>query len=92
MSILNAIRMPAFIISDDPGRTSKQLDSYIEVVIVIIDHWTGRVLHSTKLEVLYKIAIVIYVAGCFSRQSSLVIKCPSEGCGWTGELRNKEVA
>ena len=23
---------------------------------------------------------------------SLVIKCPSEGCGWTGELRNKEVA
>ena len=23
---------------------------------------------------------------------SLIIKCPSEGCGWTGELRNKEVA
>lgn len=22
---------------------------------------------------------------------SLVIKCPSDGCGWTGELRNKEV-
>ena len=23
---------------------------------------------------------------------SLIIKCPSDGCGWTGELRNKEVA
>ncbi|XP_027056332.1 TNF receptor-associated factor 6-like [Pocillopora damicornis] len=22
---------------------------------------------------------------------SLIIKCPSDGCGWTGELRNKEV-
>ena len=22
---------------------------------------------------------------------SLAIKCPSEGCDWTGELRNKEV-
>ena len=22
---------------------------------------------------------------------SFIIKCPSEGCGWTGELRNKEV-
>ena len=22
---------------------------------------------------------------------SLAIKCPSEGCEWTGELRNKEV-
>ena len=22
---------------------------------------------------------------------SLVIKCPSEGCSWTGEIRDKEV-
>ena len=21
----------------------------------------------------------------------MVIKCPSDGCSWTGELRNKEV-
>ena len=30
---------------------------------------------------------------CTERQIlSLIIKCPSEGCEWTGELREKEVS